>query len=121
MCGEVDKAIVSQISMMFLKRNHIRSKKLTDAAKGEACTGCGMNDNTIVAAHSNSQHDGKGKGIKAEDIYIAFLCHTCHVAYDQRLQNHSGGLTYIFSQADFDKAMKRTLKRLFEKGVIKIA
>mgnify|MGYP001590672987 CR=1 FL=1 len=105
--------------MMFPKRNHIRSKKLTDAAKGEACTGCGVNDNTIVAAHSDCGHDGKGKGIKAEDIYIAFLCGKCHIAYGDPTKLDA--LFQRFTQSDFDRAMKRTWKRLFEKGVIKIA
>ena len=92
------------------KRNHIRSRKLLNAAAAEACTACGEWGGTVVAAHSNDSRDGKGMGIKSEDIYIAFLCAVCHSNYDKKLE----------PQAFFDRAMKRTWKRLFEKGVLKI-
>lgn len=97
---------------MFQKRSHVRSKKILAAANGEACTwpGCGARDGTIVAAHSNLGSDGKSMGMKAEDLYVAFLCHKHHVRYD------SGSAT----QYDFDQAMKRTWKRLFETGVLKL-
>ena len=59
-----------------------RNKKLTASAKHESCVACGANDGTIVWAHSNSQKHGKGMGIKAHDVFGAYLCHKCHARYD---------------------------------------
>jgi hypothetical protein len=44
---------------------------------------CGAQDGTVVAAHSNSLSDGKGKGIKAPDFKISALCFRCHYELDQ--------------------------------------
>lgn len=62
-----------------------RSKKLTQSAKHESCVSCGADDGTIVWAHSNEQKHGKGMGIKAHDLFGAFLCHRCHEKYDRKL------------------------------------
>jgi len=48
---------------------------------------CGAQDGTVVAAHSNSLADGKGKGIKASDFKIAALCFRCHHELDQGTKN----------------------------------
>ena len=56
-----------------------RNRKLLDLAKGMACIECGIEDETVVAAHSNQ---GKGMGIKAPDSTIMFLCYRCHTEYD---------------------------------------
>ena len=37
----------------------------------------------VVAAHSNRQRHGKGRGIKSHDCFIAFACHACHYEIDQ--------------------------------------
>ena len=60
-----------------------RNKKLTASANGESCVNCGINDGTIVWAHSNQINHGKGKGIKAHDLFGAYLCHQCHHEHDQ--------------------------------------
>lgn len=60
-----------------------RNKKLTQSANGESCVRCGIQDGTIVWAHSNQIRHGKGKGIKAHDIFGALLCHKCHHDFDQ--------------------------------------
>lgn len=96
--------------MNLSKRNHIRSRKILDAANGETCTYCGRNDGTTVAAHSDRQHDGKGMSIKADDIFVAFMCATCHEAYGKR----------VIEQEGFHEAMKLTWRRLFERGILKI-
>jgi len=44
---------------------------------------CGIQDGTVVAAHSNQSKHGKGRGIKASDQYVAALCHRCHFEVDQ--------------------------------------
>jgi len=59
-----------------------RSKKLTQSAKHEPCVSCGADDGTIVWAHSNKYRHGKGKGIKAHDLFGAYLCHSCHSIFD---------------------------------------
>ena len=62
--------------------SNYRNKKLTQSAKHEACVSCGKDDGTIVWAHSNHQIHGKGMGIKAHDLFGAYLCHQCHHFYD---------------------------------------
>jgi transposase-like protein len=63
---------------------YYRNKKLTESAKYEACVSCGADDRTIVWAHSNSQRHGKGMGIKAHDLFGAYLCQKCHFDYDDK-------------------------------------
>ena len=62
-----------------------RNKKLLDFAKfSPCCFACErFNDGTVVAAHSNQLRDGKGKGIKAHDFRVAYLCNQCHIEIDQ--------------------------------------
>ena len=47
---------------------------------------CGGNDDTVVSAHSNLLEHGKGKGIKADDSMVAWLCYRCHTEYDQGMK-----------------------------------
>lgn len=95
-------------------------QKILDAARGEACAfggpTCNHNPETVVACHSNYQEDGKGMGLKADDIYVMFACSSCHMFYD-------GGYTEMgwspFTvQEMFHKALKRTWRRLIEEGVL---
>ena len=72
-----------------MKTELIRSRKLLNAAEGQACVNCGVRDGTIVAAHYQgirAQIFGKGKGIKPHDLCIADLCTTggkgCHHMFD---------------------------------------
>jgi hypothetical protein len=60
-----------------------RNKRLLEAVRHSPCQHCGIEDGTVVAAHSNQLRDGKGKGIKAHDYRIAALCHKCHYEIDQ--------------------------------------
>ena len=60
-----------------------RNKKLLNGARGKPCVMCGTENGTTVAAHSNLLEHGKGKGIKAHDGMMAWLCYTCHFNYDQ--------------------------------------
>ena len=68
---------------MFSKFNYIRNKHILEACRDFACQSCGADDGTVVAAHSNQARHGKGRGIKASDIYVAALCHSCHMEIDQ--------------------------------------
>jgi hypothetical protein len=60
-----------------------RNQKLLEAVRGSPCQHCGVNDGTVVAAHSNQLIDGKGRGLKAHDYRIAALCYRCHAELDQ--------------------------------------
>ena len=48
-----------------------RSKKLLALAQFAPCMHCGIEDGTIVAAHSNQLRDGKGRGLKSHDYRIS--------------------------------------------------
>ena len=60
-----------------------RNAKLLRAVREAPCMMCGIQDGTVVAAHSNQLRDGKGRGIKAHDYRIAAMCYRCHAAIDQ--------------------------------------
>lgn len=62
---------------------YVRSKPLLQACRAIPCQHCGCDDGTVCAAHSNQSQHGKGKSIKASDIYVASLCFTCHSELDQ--------------------------------------
>ena len=55
-----------------------RNRKLLDLAEGKACSNCGKEDGTVVAAHSNLGVHGRGYAHQAHDCYVAFLCWNCH-------------------------------------------
>jgi hypothetical protein len=60
-----------------------RNKALLEAVRESPCQICGVEDGTVVAAHSNQLRDGKGRGLKAHDFRIAALCYRCHHEIDQ--------------------------------------
>jgi hypothetical protein len=68
--------------MKFPKHDYIRSPQLLAAARMIECQHCGIDDGTVVAAHTN-WGGGKGRGIKADDNLIASLCSNCHFQIDQ--------------------------------------
>ena len=68
--------------MTRAKFQYIRSPALLKACREIPCQHCGIEDGTVVAAHSNESRNGKGRGIKASDIYIAALCAKCHTKVD---------------------------------------
>ena len=68
---------------MIPKTQYIRSAKLMQAYRKIPCQHCGIDDGTVCGAHSNQAKHGKGRGIKASDIFCASLCHACHMAVDQ--------------------------------------
>lgn len=64
-----------------------RNKKLLERIRqAPICFHCGrenVDDSLIMAAHSNQSLHGKGKSLKADDCYVAGLCHPCHMELDQ--------------------------------------
>lgn len=65
-----------------------RNKKLLQSANGEKCVACGSTLG-VVAAHCNEQQAGKGMGMKAHDLMIAYLCGNCHRVYDEGTHNRA--------------------------------
>jgi hypothetical protein len=67
--------------MMFPKFPYVRSQKLLDAIRALSCQHCGRPPRS-EASHSNQSQHGKGRGIRASDVYCAALCPSCHVEVD---------------------------------------
>lgn len=97
-----------------------RSKKLTQSAKHESCVACGADDGTIVWAHSNSQKHGKGMGIKAHDLFGAYLCVKCHNNFDYGQPNRLPGYgSTVFNKDDwFIEQWEKSMIRACEKGYL---
>lgn len=97
----------------------IESKKLRDSARGEQCTlniygVCNGNPETVILAHLPDP-ESNGMGMKPDDISSCYACHACHDAIDRRtLESLEEREWYM------RRAMIRTWRRLFEKGVMKI-
>lgn len=88
-----------------------RNKRLLEIVREFPCQACGIQDGTVVAAHSNQLRDGKGKGIKAHDFRIASLCFKCHSEIDQ------GSKMSKSERVEFwEEAHRRTIALLFERG-----
>ena len=68
--------------MSFQKFQYVRSRPLLMAVASLPCQHCGR-DGYTQAAHSNQAVHGKGKAIKASDVFTAALCYVCHAALDQ--------------------------------------
>jgi len=59
---------------------------LRKLAQDEPCVRCGSHGTTVLA-HYNGDYNhvvGKGMGKKAHDLAGAFLCHKCHLHFDNR-------------------------------------
>mgnify|MGYP003322491335 CR=1 FL=1 len=76
---------------------------------------CGIKDGTVVAAHSNQQRDGKGRGIKAHDYRIAALCFKCHYELDQGTK-----LTRIERLNMWEEAHRLTIGWLFDNHLLSL-
>lgn len=98
--------------MMFAKRQPIRSKAITQAADGEACTVCEARDGTVVFSHLDESFAGKGMGQKADDLAGFFACYRCHEAYGRKLKTVTHWMVM--------RAMYRTWRRLVERDIIQI-
>lgn len=94
------------------KFEYVRSKPLREACRLIPCQHCGADDGTVVAAHSNWAEHGKGKSIKASDIFVASLCHICHHQLDQ-------GFLWSAEErkAIWTAAHKKTVALLNERGL----
>ena len=92
-----------------------RNSKLTEVVRQLPCQQCGIQDGTVVAAHSNQLRDGKGKGIKAHDYRIAALCYRCHADLDQ------GSKMSKEERRDvWEEAHRGTIGELISRGLIAV-
>ena len=92
-----------------------RNKRLLEIARNFPCQHCGIDDGTVVAAHSNQLRDGKGKGIKASDFRIASLCFTCHYELDQ-----GKNLSKQERLEMWEEAHRKTIGLLFDNGHLQV-
>ena len=92
-----------------------RNQKLLEAVRDAPCMLCSAKNGTIVAAHSNQLRDGKGRGIKAHDYRIAYLCYHCHTNIDQGNELTKQQRIYVW-----DEAHRKTIGWLFENGHIDV-
>jgi len=90
-----------------------RNKKLLELARLLPCQHCGIEDGTVVAAHSNQLRDGKGRGLKASDFRIASLCFCCHAEADT-----SSTLSKVARIEMWEQAHRATIGELFERGFV---
>lgn len=98
--------------MNYPKTQYIRSPKLMQACRKIECQHCGLNDGTVVAAHSNQAEHGKGRSLKSSDIYVASLCHVCHHAIDQGRSMSRTERVKVWQDAHI-----KTIKALVERGL----
>jgi hypothetical protein len=70
------------MGLMYPKTEYIRSQKLLKAVASLRCMHCGTSEG-VQASHSNWAEHGKGRSLKASDIYTAALCMRCHFEIDQ--------------------------------------
>ena len=105
------------------KRKPYRNKKILEAARDEPCLVnspyCNRDPSTTIAAHSNKMDDGKGLSQKADDIFVAFCCASCHDYVDGRTGGADSGRDGMHRNEYLDRGIKRTIRRLLDLGVIK--
>jgi hypothetical protein len=92
-----------------------RNKQLLELVRQLPCQNCGLQDGTVVAAHSNQLRDGKGRGIKAHDYRVAALCYRCHSELDQGNRLSKEERVEMWEQAH-----RNTIGWLFENDYVKI-
>ena len=90
-----------------------RNKKLLEIVRNFPCQMCGIENGTVVAAHSNQLRDGKGRGLKAHDYRIAALCFQCHYEIDQ-----GSKLLQVERINRWEEAHRGTIALLFERGYL---
>jgi hypothetical protein len=99
----------------------IRSNKLRQSARGEACTlqilgVCNHNPETTVLAHLPSEQHGMA--LKADDTCSCFACSACHDCIDRRRivpEFEERRHWYLL------RAIQRTTARWFERGIVRVA
>lgn len=94
---------------MFPKFEYIRSKALLKAVASLPCQICGASG--TQAAHSNQSVHGKGRGIKASDVYTAAVCAHHHYEIDQGSKLSKSERIEMWT-----KAHHKTVRELVRRG-----
>lgn len=97
------------------KQPRVVCKKYTDAACGNACVRCHVDDKTVVACHYSGRWSGalgNGMGKKCDDLFTADLCGRCHSGFDL----HQDG----FTSEDFMFCILVTQRRRLHAGLIRL-
>jgi hypothetical protein len=106
----------------LFKETRYENPGLREAARGQHCMNCGREDGTVVGAHSNDSALGKGSWLKSHDIFIAWLCHACHLYVDNAARSEPTG-RYENNNEDrkecHTRAMLKTILALARLGWIK--
>ena len=99
----------------------MRSKKITNSSRGKPCTlnivgVCNHNDETTVFCHLPDE--SHGMALKSIDISGCDACSSCHDVLDGRVP-----CPEFQANKDFymRRAQTRTLSRMFDEGVLKVA
>lgn len=96
----------------YPKTTYVRSKALLEACREIPCQHCHRDDGTVCAAHSNQSQHGKGRSIKASDVYTAALCATCHSALDQGSRLSREERVTLWTEAH-----RKTVRELLRRGL----
>lgn len=99
---------------------NLNIKALRETAADQPCQFnvpgvCLRTTSTTVWCHSNESRHGKGRGIKAHDVFGAWGCRACHDWYD------NGTATREDKAAAFRAAMEATYLQLFSRGLVTVA
>lgn len=99
----------------------MKSKKYTDAAKGQPCTlnivgVCNYDPETTVFCHFPDETNGMGK--KSDDISGGDACSNCHDMIDGRVKrSHEYGQHQDWY---YRRSQTRTLRNRIERGIVKL-
>ena len=94
--------------------------KITESARGEACTlrldKCNGFDG-VIFAHKNGGRSGMGQKYLDEDGNDVgfYACHYCHGTYDGQIPHPYYKIKFLMEMAEF--AIRETNKKLKEKGL----
>lgn len=89
-----------------------RNPKLIKLVRNIPCQHCGIQSETVCAAHRN---EGKGMGIKVSDALVAALCYECHYTLDM-----GKNLTKEEKRDMWNRAYITTMQHLWEHEMIGI-
>ena len=96
------------------------NENLREAARGQSCIRCGVDNGTIVLAHYSGvrrSNYGGGLGIKVHDLVGAHLCVDCHRTMDTEIKSKEN--RWLISE-EMQHLCLLTILRLLEQGKIKV-
>lgn len=103
------------------ERGMFRSRKLLDASQDQTCKVCipgvcTSRRDTVVAAHSNWQSEGRGHSFKSHDWATVDACSACHDELDRGTI-----LPDEEKRRYFLEGFIRTMGARFARGIVKVA